>query len=225
MLSKKYRTRLHILHISTKNELALFDNSIPLEEKRITAEVCVHHLYFDDNDYGELGTKIKWNPAIKNGRHKPELLKGLLDNKLDIIATDHAPHTIEEKNQPYTKCPSGAPMVQHSLSVMLDFYFNHQITLEKIVEKMSHSPAICFRIKDRGFIRESYYADMFLLDLNSSYTVSKDTLLYKCGWSPLEGKTFKGVVTDTFVSGHHAYRNRIFNEQNMGNRLQFNSFI
>ncbi|MBC8047978.1 MAG: dihydroorotase [Fimbriimonadaceae bacterium] len=227
-LAKKHDTRLHVLHISTRDELPLFSNSIPLEQKRITAEVCVHHLYFDDQDYKELGSKIKWNPAIKNGIHKQQLMLALLDGTLDVIATDHAPHTWEEKQKPYTSCPSGAPMIQHSLNIMLHFYNETRylpvgkgMTLETIAEKMSHNVATCFKIKDRGFIREGYYADLFLLDLHKEFIVSKENILYKCGWSPLEGKTFKGKVVKTFVNGNVVYDNGNFNEDTRGQRMLF----
>ena len=220
-LAKKYGTRLHVLHISTSEEIKLFTNSIPLKAKKITAEVCVHHLYFDADDYEQLGNSIKWNPAIKNKKHKPLLLDALLNNTLDVIATDHAPHTLGEKANTYLKSPGGAPMVQHSLNIMLDFYHNGKITLENIVEKMSHNVATCFKIKDRGFIREGYFADMFLLDLNKKIIVKKDNLLYKCGWSPLEGRTFKGRVMKTFVNGNLVFDNEAINEQFIGARLIF----
>lgn len=220
-LAKKYDTRLHILHISTADELSLFDNTIPLAQKRITAEACVHHLYFDADDYAKLGTWIKWNPAIKDAHHKPEIFKALLENKIDVIATDHAPHTLEEKARPYTSCPSGGPMVQHSINIMLDFYHKQKISLERIAEKMSHAVADCFKINDRGYLREGYFADMFLLDANADLTVSKDNILYKCGWSPLEGRTLKGRVEKTFVSGALVYSNGKVNEEVRGRRLSF----
>ena len=220
-LAQKHNTRLHILHISTADELELFRNDIPLAEKRITAEVCVHHLYFDKDDYETLGSQIKCNPAIKEKRHKAALLPALLNDKLDIIATDHAPHTWDEKQNLYKKAPSGLPLVQHSLVLMLDFYNRGEITLEKIVEKMCHAPAICFDVEKRGFIRQDYWADLVLVDLNQEQTVAKENILYKCGWSPLEGKTFRGKVTHTFVSGHLAYANERFDEGKMGERLLF----
>lgn len=220
-LAQKHNTRLHILHISTADELELFRNDIPLAEKRITAEVCVHHLYFDKDDYETLGSQIKCNPAIKEKRHKAALLPGLLNDKLDIIATDHAPHTWDEKQNLYKKAPSGLPLVQHSLVLMLDFYNRGEISLEKIVEKMCHAPAICFDVEKRGFIRQDYWADLVLVDLNQEQTVAKENILYKCGWSPLEGKTFRGKVTHTFVSGHLAYANERFDEGKMGKRLSF----
>jgi dihydroorotase len=221
-LAKQHNTRLHILHISTADELVLFSNDIPLAQKRITAEVCVHHLFFDADDYATLGARIKWNPAVKDKRHKPELLKALLNGTLDVIATDHAPHTLEEKANHYLKCPGGAPLVQHSLQLMLDFYHKGAITLEQIAEKMSHNVATCFQMKERGFIREGYYADLFLLDTQLLHTVTKDNLLYKCGWSPLEGKTFKGRVTNTWVNGNLVFENGNLIEGSNGKRLLFN---
>ncbi|MDQ3291125.1 MAG: dihydroorotase [Bacteroidota bacterium] len=224
-LAQKYGTRLHILHISTEEELALFQNHIPLAEKKITAEVCVHHLYFDKADYETLGTQIKCNPAIKEARHKKALLEGLLDNRLDIIATDHAPHTWDEKQNIYKKSPSGVPLVQHSLNTMLEFYHEGKISLERIVEKMCHAPAICFQVRHRGYIREGYFADLVLVNLNKTHTVSKDTIFYKCQWSPFEGKTFRSVITHSFVSGHLAYANGQFDETKHGERLLFDRQI
>jgi dihydroorotase len=221
-LAKRYNTRLHILHISTKKELGLFNNKIPLKEKRITSEVCVHHLWFDKRDYYGLGTLIKWNPAVKEKKHKEALMEGLLNNTLDIIATDHAPHTLQEKNNTYWKAPSGAPMVQHALNVMLEFYKQGKISLERIVEKMCHAPAECFQLEKRGFIREGYWADLALVDLNTHWKVSKYNILYQCQWSPLEDQDFNGKVTHTIVSGHLAYENGLFNESEMGKRLIFN---
>ncbi len=220
-LAQKYNTRLHILHISTAEELALFQNNIPLAEKKITAEVCVHHLYFDKADYATLGAQIKCNPAVKEARHKQALFEGLLDDRLDIIATDHAPHTWDEKQNLYKKSPSGVPLVQHSLNTMLEFYHDSKISLERLVEKMCHAPAVCFQVRKRGFIREGYFADLVLVDINNSYTVAKDNILYKCNWSPFEGKTFRSVVTHTFISGHLAYKNGQFNEAKLGERLLF----
>jgi dihydroorotase len=220
-LAKRYGSRLHILHISTKDELGLFRNDIPLEEKRITAEVCVHHLYFNSRQYDELGTLIKCNPAIKGPEHQEALFPALLDNRLDIIATDHAPHTWEEKQQSYFKAPSGLPLVQHSLNVMLEFYHQGKISLERIVEKMCHAPAVCFRIDRRGFLDEGYWADLAILDLENSWTVAKDNILFKCGWSPFEGLQFKGRVQSTIVSGHLAYHDGRFNESKKGERLGF----
>lgn len=220
-LAKKHGARLHILHISTADELALFDNSTPLKDKKITSEVCVHHLYFDADDYTEKGSLIKCNPAIKDKKHKEALFSALLDNRLDIIATDHAPHTWEEKMNPYQYAPSGLPLVQHSLGIMLDFYYRGKITLERIVEKMCHGPAVCFQVAERGYIREGYYADIAIIDLDKSYTIQKDNILYKCAWSPLEGQTLKGQVTHTFVSGNLIYDNGIFNDINKGMRITF----
>ncbi|MFB9863374.1 dihydroorotase [Rufibacter immobilis] len=221
-LAQKHNTRLHILHISTEEELALFRNDIPLEQKRITAEVCVHHLWFDAAQYQTLGAQIKCNPAIKEARHKQALFQGLLDNRLDIIATDHAPHTWEEKqSDTYKGAPSGLPLVQHSLQVMLAFYKQGKISLERVVEKMCHAPAICFQVEKRGFIREGYWADLVLVDLEQNLTVTKENVLYKCGWSPLEGETLPGVVTHTIVSGHLAYQNGAFDESKKGERVLF----
>ena len=220
-LAKKYQTRLHVLHISTEEELKYFDNSVPLTKKRITSEACVHHLYFDADDYEKLGNLIKCNPAIKEKRHKKAIFEALLNDKIDIIATDHAPHTWEEKSLPFLKAPSGLPLVQHSLQIMLSFYQKGSISLEKIVEKMCHAPAQLFQIEKRGFIREGYYADLVLVDLEQSYIVDKSNLLYKCQWSPFEGTTFKGVVTHTIVSGHLAYENGVFHEETKGKRMEF----
>jgi dihydroorotase len=226
-LAKKYNTRLHILHISTADELALFSNKEDLSKKRITAEACVHHLWFDSSDYERLGPLIKCNPAIKDAHHKEKLFAALLDNTLDIIATDHAPHTLEEKfvevngKLNYIKCPSGLPLVQHSLNVMLQFYHQQKITLERVIEKMCHAPAVCFQVEHRGFIREGYFADLALVDLNKKWTVEKNNILYKCGWSPFEGDKFKGKVTHTFVNGNLVYNNGTFNESEKGKRLTF----
>jgi dihydroorotase len=220
-LAKKYNTRLHILHISTAKELELFDNTKPLKEKRITAEACIHHLWFSDADYKTKGSLIKWNPAVKTSEDRDAILKGVLENKIDVIATDHAPHTIEEKNQSYFKAPSGGPLVQHSLNVMLEFYKQGKISLEKIAEKMAHSVADCFRVEDRGYIRKNYFADLVLVDLNDSYTVEKSNILYKCGWSPLEGTIFHSKITHTFVNGHLVYNKGTFDESKKGERLLF----
>jgi len=221
-LAKANDTRLHILHISTADELDLFDNSRPLAEKRITSEVCVHHLYFNASQYETLGAQIKCNPAIKDVSHQSALFPALLDDRLDIIATDHAPHTWDEKQNKYTSCPSGVPLVQHSLNVMLEFYQKGMISLERIIEKMCHAPAICFNIRERGFVREGYWADLVLFDPNEEWEVSKSNIHYKCGWSPFEGHTFKGNVKQTFVSGHLAYDRGTFNENKMGERALFN---
>ncbi len=220
-LAHKHNTRLHILHISTQDELELFENDKPLQEKRITSEVCVHHLYFDSDHYQRLGAQIKCNPAIKGAKHQMALLPALLDNRLDIIATDHAPHTWEEKQGIYFNAPSGVPLVQHSLNIMLNFYHKRQISLEQIVEKMCHAPAICYQIEDRGFLEEGYWADMVLLDPDKEWKVTKNNLHYKCNWSPFEGQDFRGKVEATVVSGHLAYYNGQFNESKMGERLLF----
>jgi dihydroorotase len=219
-LAKKHGTRLHILHLSTTEELDLFDNSIPLKDKKLTSELCVHHLYFDADDYHRLGNKIKCNPAIKHG-HRDALLKALLDDRLDIIATDHAPHTLEEKHKDYWNSPSGLPLVQHSLLTMLELYQKGVINLEKIVEKMAHAPAVCFEIEKRGFIREGYHADLAAFSLGNSTTVTNENIFYKCGWSPFEGHTFPGRVTHTFVSGNLVYENGKFFEKGKGQRLKF----
>lgn len=211
-IAKKHNARLHILHLTTEAETHLFQNNIPLKEKKITTEVSVHHLWFSDKDYDQLGMLIKWNPAIKTEKDKKGLLKALLDDRIDIVTTDHAPHTLEEKEQPYFQSMSGAPMVQHSLNCMLEFYKQDLISLEKIVEKMCHNPAILYKMTKRGFIREGYFADLTLVDLNSKWTVTKDNLLYKCGWSPLEGTTFLTAIKQTFVNGNLVYDNGRFNE-------------
>ncbi len=220
-LAKKTGARLHIYHVSTARETELFRNDIPLKEKKITAEVCVHHLWFTNEDYDTKGSLIKWNPAVKTNEDKEGLWKALQDGRIDVIATDHAPHTSEEKDQVYTKCPSGAPLVQHSLVAMLEMHARRRISLEKIVEKMCHNPAIIFEIEKRGFIREGYKADLVLVDLDSKWTVSKDNLLYKCGWSPLEGTEFSAKVTHTFVNGYLAYENGKVSEKKRGERLLF----
>jgi len=221
-LAKKHDTRLHILHISTAKELELFDNSLPLEQKKITAEACIHHLWFSDADYASKGNFIKWNPAVKTANDREAIFQAVLDDKIDVIATDHAPHTIEEKSQSYLKAPSGGPLVQHSIVAMLDFYHQGKISLEKIVQKMSHNVSTLFRIQDRGFIREGYWADLVLVDLNSSWTVSKENILYKCGWSPFEGHTFKSKVTHTIVSGNLVFEKGELLEELKGERLLFN---
>jgi len=221
-IAKKYNTRLHILHISTEKELILFTNKFPLKEKRITAEVCVHHLHFTSDDYARLGNKIKCNPAIKAPHNREGLWKALLDDRLDVIATDHAPHTLEEKNEPYEKAHAGLPLVQHSVLLMLHYYKQGKISLEKIAEKMSHAVADCFQIKDRGYIREGYFADLVLIDMKQQTKVSKENILYKCGWSPLEGFEFPATITHTFVNGHLVYGNGIWDESNKGMRLSFN---
>lgn len=220
-LAKKYGTRLHVLHLSTADEMHLFDNQTPLPEKRITAEVCVHHLWFAEEDYLTQGTRIKWNPAIKSAGDRDALFQALLDNRLDVVATDHAPHTLEEKNNTYFKAPSGGPLVQHSLQVMLEFYHKGHMSLEQIVEKMCHAPAICFRVRSRGFIRPGYHADLVLVDLNAPYTVNKENILYKCGWSPFEGRTFSSKITHTFVNGNLVYEAGVIHNSPRGERLLF----
>lgn len=220
-LARKYETRLHILHISTAKELQLFGNMMPLKEKRITSEVCVHHLHFTADDYAQFGNLIKCNPAIKGPENKHELWKALLDDRLDIIATDHAPHTWEEKQLPYQKAPSGVPLVQHSLLLMLQYVKEGRITLEKVVEKMCHAPAQCFQIANRGYLREGYWADMVLVDMNSGTKVSKENILYKCGWSPFEGHEFPAAVKYTFVNGEVVYENGKVNDSVRGKRLTF----
>ena len=221
-LAKKYNTRLHVFHLSTAKEMELFDNSIPLEKKRITAEVCIHHLWFDESQYAKKGTHIKWNPAVKTPTDRKAVFQALLDDKIDLIATDHAPHTLEEKDNTYFKAPSGGPLVQHALPAMLEFYHQGKMTLPKIVEKMCHAPAVCFQIENRGFIREGYAADLVLIDLNKPWQVNKDNILYKCGWSPFEGITFQSSITHTWVNGHLAYVNGYFDESQKGQRLLFN---
>jgi len=220
--AKKHNSRLHILHISTAKELELFSNSIPISNKRITSEVCVHHLHFTADDYEQLGNQIKCNPAIKSSNNKEALWQALLDNRLDVIATDHAPHTWEEKQGSYEQAHAGLPLVQHPLLLMLHYHQQGRISLEKIAEKMSHAVAECFGIKDRGYIREGYQADLVLVDLTKEYIVSKENLHYKCGWSPLEGFHFPATVTHTFVNGHLVYGNGLFDESKKGERLKFN---
>lgn len=220
-LAQKTGARLHIFHLSTAKETALFRNDIPLKDKKITAEVCVHHLTFTNNDYETKGSLIKWNPAVKTQADKDGLWEALLDDRIDVIATDHAPHTWEEKQNLYTSCPSGAPLVQHSLPVMLENYHNGKISLEKVVEKMCHNPAILFEVDKRGFVKEGYKADLVLVDMDNPWTIEKDNILYKCGWSPLEGANLKSKITQTFVNGHLAYDNGIFSEEKHGERLEF----
>lgn len=221
-LAKKFDSRLHILHISTQKELQLFGNMLPLKDKRITAEVCVHHLHFTANDYTDLGYKIKCNPAIKDNHHKPALWQALLDDRLDVIATDHAPHTIEEKNgEDYFKAHAGLPLVQHSLQLMLHYVKQGNLTIEKVAEKMSHAVATCFQIRERGFIREGYFADLVLVNMNKPYTVSKENILYKCGWSPLENFVMPASIEKTFVNGNLVYGNGSFDESVKGKRIQF----
>ena len=221
-IANKHKARLHILHLTTEAETHLFRNDIPLKEKNITTEVSVHHLWFSDIDYTRLGTLIKWNPAIKTEKDKKGLLEALLDDRIDIVTTDHAPHTLEEKQKPYFQSMSGAPIVQHSLNIMLEFYKKGLISLEKIAEKMCHNPATLYRIEKRGFIREGYFGDLTIVDLNSSWTVSKENILSKCGWSPLEGTTFQTKVTHTFVNGNLIYDHGQFNEAVKGKALTTN---
>ena len=218
-LANEYGARLHILHLTTEAETHLFRNDIPLQQKKITTEVSVHHLWFSDKDYECLGMLIKWNPAIKTQKDKEGLLQALIDDHIDLVTTDHAPHTLEEKQQPYFQSMSGAPMVQHSLNVMLEFYKQGKISLEKIVEKMCHNPAILYHIEKRGFIREGYYADLVLVDMDAPWTVSKENILYKCGWSPLEGTLFTTQVTHTLVNGHLVYELGVFDEELKGMAL------
>lgn len=220
-LAKKYNTRLHILHISTAKELELFDSKTPLKQKRITAEACVHHLWFSDEDYKTKGNLIKWNPAIKTKKDRDAILRGVLENKIDVICTDHAPHTLEEKQQSYFKAPSGGPLVQHSLVAMLELVHQKKLTIEKVVEKMSHALADCFQIEKRGYLREGYFADLILVDPDAAWTVDKSNILAKCGWSPFEGTTFHSKVTHTIVNGHLAYAEGKFDERKKGMRLSF----
>ena len=221
-LAKKTGARLHIFHLSTEKETNLFRNDIPVEEKQITAEVCVHHLWFTNEDYDDKGTLIKWNPAVKTANDREGLWKALLDDRIDVIATDHAPHTIEEKSNVYTKAPSGGPLVQHAMLAILEKVKDGVISIEKAVEKMCHNPAKIFKIEKRGFIKEGFYADLVLVNANLSNTVSKDTILYKCGWSPFEGTEFSSTITHTFVNGNLMYNNGTFNEKIKGERLLFN---
>lgn len=224
-LAKKFNTRLHILHLSTEDEISLLtqteESEARVTEKRITSEVCVHHLWFNDLDYEKFGTKIKWNPAIKNESDRKALLNALKNNLIDIVATDHAPHTIEEKENSYFKAPSGGPLVQHSLNVMLELYKKGEIDLEQVVEKMCHNPARIFGVKNRGFIKKGYFADLVLIDTNKSYTVDKSNILYKCNWSPFEGFTFNSVITHTFVNGKLVFENGIIDENVRGVSLEF----
>ena len=221
-LAKKHSTRLHVLHISTAEEVGLFCNKSPLKEKKITAEVCIHHLSFNDNDYEKKGALIKWNPAVKTVQDQSTLWEALLNNHIDVIATDHAPHTIKEKQNLYFSCPSGAPMVQHALPMMLEHVMNEKISLEKVVEKMAHAPAICFKIKNRGFIREGYFADLVGVE-KKAWEVKKDNLLYKCNWSPLEGEKLNFKISHTFVNGHLVYENGIVKNNGNGVALSFNN--
>ena len=221
-LAKKYNSRLHVFHISTAKETELFTNKIPLAEKRITAEVCVHHLWFDDSQYDSKGSHIKWNPAVKQASDRDGLWKALLDGRLDVVATDHAPHTLEEKSNKYLNAPSGGPLVQHALPAMMERVHDGVWDIQTMVEKMCHNPAILFRMEDRGYIREGYHADLVLLEPNRPWKVSKDNILYKCQWSPFEGTVFKSKVTHTFVNGHLAFKEGKFDDSQLGERLLFN---
>ena len=220
-LAKKHNTRLHVLHLSTAKELELFDNSLPSEEKKITAEVCVHHLWFSEKDYDKFGSKIKWNPAVKKESDRDALLKGLIANKLDVVATDHAPHTVEEKNNKYFKAPSGGPLVQHSLLAMLELSLKGKIEIEMLVEKMCHAPAKIFKVENRGFLRKGYKADIVIVDLKKEQLVKKENVLYKCAWSPFEGQKFSTSIEKTFVNGNLVYNNGNFEESKKGKMLTF----
>lgn len=220
-LAKETGARLHVFHISTAKELSLFRNDIPLKDKKITAEVCIHHLWFTDKDYDKKGTMIKWNPAVKTNKDREALWAALLDDRIDVIATDHAPHTVEEKSNVYTKAPSGGPLVQHALVAMLEHYHNGKISLEKIVEKMCHNPAILFQVEKRGFIKEGYFADLVVVNLQQPWTVKKENIFCKCGWSPFEGTTFKSRISHTFVNGSLVYKNFEFFKMNAAKRLTF----
>lgn len=220
-LAQKHGSRLHILHISTAKELELFDNTIPLKDKKITAEACIHHMWFTDADYEHKGTLIKWNPAVKTEADRDAILQGVISDKIDVIATDHAPHTLEEKEQSYFKAPSGGPLVQHALPAMLELVEQGKITIEKVVEKMAHAPALMFDIRERGFLREGYFADLVVVDPDKSLTVSRSNILYKCGWSPFEGTTFSNSVESTFVNGNLVYENGKIIEGSNGSRLLF----
>jgi len=222
-LAKKHNTRFHLFHLSTAKEIGLLDNKLPLKEKRITAEACVHHMWFSDKDYKEKGTFIKWNPAVKTTDDRDQILQGVIDDKIDVIATDHAPHTIEEKQNTYFNAPSGGPLVQHAVVAMLEHVQNSKISLEKVVEKTSHAVADCFNIEKRGFIREGYYADLIVVDMDSPWEVKKDNILYKCGWSPFEGTTFRSKILQTYVNGTLVYNNGQFDDDYRGQRMMFNN--
>lgn len=221
-LAKKTGARLHVFHLSTGKETNLFTNKIPLKDKKITAEVCIHHLWFSDEDYAKKGSHIKWNPAVKTAKDRDQLLKALLDDRIDVIATDHAPHTLKEKNNPYTSAPSGGPLVQHALVALLEMHHQGKISIEKIVEKACHNPAILFDVEKRGYIKEGYFADLVIVDLNSPWTVNKANILYKCGWSPFEGNTFKSRVTHTILNGQLVYNNFKVLNVKAAKRLTFN---
>jgi dihydroorotase len=221
-LAKKHGTRLHVLHISTEKEIHLFKSELLLADKKITAEACVHHLWFSDEDYATKGNLIKWNPAIKKASDRDAILQAVIDGHIDVIATDHAPHTSEEKEKPYLEAPSGGPLVQHALPAMLELVHQQKLTVEQVVEKMAHHPAICFQVEKRGFIREGYWADMVLVDLNNPWEVSKENLMYKCRWSPFEGQTFQSKITHTFVSGNLIWADGEIQTNQSGKRLVFN---
>jgi dihydroorotase len=220
-LAKKMGARIHVFHLSTGKETSLFDKKTALKDKQITAEVCIHHLWFTDKDYAAKGSKIKWNPAVKSAEDREQLWKALLEDRIDVIATDHAPHTLEEKNNKYLKAPSGGPLVQHALTAMLQFVHDERISIEKVVQKMCHNPAILFDIPDRGFIREGYKADLVIVDTNNPWTVTKENIMAKCGWSPFEGVTFKSRITHTLVNGHLAYQNFQVHEKKAAQALTF----
>jgi len=221
-LAKKTGARLHVFHLSTGKETKLFSNKIPLKDKKITAEVCIHHLWFSDEDYDKKGTLIKWNPAVKTAKDRDQLWKALLDGRIDVIATDHAPHTLEEKKNSYTKAPSGGPLVQHAFVAMIEMFHRGKISLEKIAEKMCHNPSILFEVEKRGYIKPGYFADLVVIDINNPWSVNKDNILYKCGWSPFEGTTFRSRITHTFVNGTLAYNNFKVIDVKAGKRLTFN---
>jgi len=221
-LAEKTGARLHVFHVSTGKETGLFRNDIPLKEKKITAEVCVHHLWFSEEDYEDKGTLIKWNPAVKTSKDRSQLWEALLDDRIDIIATDHAPHLLSEKQAVYTKAPSGGPLVQHALPALFEKVLDGKIGVEKLVEKMCHNPAILFQIEKRGYLKEGYFADIAIVAVNDPWKVTKDTILYKCGWSPFEGTTFRAAVTHTFVNGHLAYNNGAVSPERNAKRLTFN---
>ena len=220
-LAKRTGARLHVFHLSTAKELDLFTNKIPLEEKQITAEVCIHHLWFSDEDYATKGNLIKWNPAVKSSDDRKALWEALLDDRIDVIATDHAPHTLEEKQQSYLNAPSGGPLVQHAVVALFEAFHQGKISVEKIVEKMCHNPATLYGMEKRGFIREGYHADLTLVDLNTDWQVDKSNILYKCGWSPFEGETFRSRITHTFVNGQLVYQNFKVKDNPVGKRLLF----
>ena len=221
-LAKKTGARLHVFHLSSAREMELFSNQIPLQQKKITAEVCIHHLWFSSDDYAKKGNFIKWNPAIKTPADRDALWKALLDDRIDVIATDHAPHTLSEKNLPYLEAPSGGPLVQHAVVAMFEAFHEGKISVEKIVQKMAHNPAVVFKIENRGFIQEGFVADLVIVNPNANWQVSKQNLLYKCGWSPFEGQIFKSKITHTFVNGNLVFENGVVNQKPMGERMLFN---